>query len=370
MRSSLITILLIFSAFQTRLTAQNLPETGISGLYEVMLGVKDPAEAIKYFADFGFTVTDSAAITAEAAMRLYGVNSPLRAYRLQNGDIDSHGLLRLLVWAQPLGEGVGYSIPETIGSRMAVMKTDDIWRLYDIYSAARASKQLWLPTEPIADDLFGLNKDNKFDFHKRPILVRETAVYGEFFNHVFFQRYGYHIEGYGTINPKSPLKTSEFTHHDFFIEADSLEQVSYLSTCLGLKAEAKPTIDGDWLKGAARVFCMEPGYTHHYQGFVSPNNICGKLKFFIPRSDKPNRSKHQRLGELGITLHSFYVPDLQSVYALVKTDTRLTASTLLRNEFGEKSFVFSDQTGCTWQILEKKVVKNVPVKVLKMEFPK
>jgi hypothetical protein len=361
-------ITLLFLATLNLNAQTSLPETGISGLYEVMLAVKDPQEAIRYFADFGFTVTDSANISADRAKSMYGVATPLRSYRLQNGEIDSHGLLRLLVWASPLGEGVGYSIPETIGSRMAVMKTDDIWRLYDIYSAARASKQLWLPTEPIADDLFGLNKDNKFDFYKRPIWVRETAVYGEFFNHVFFQRYGYHIEGYGTVNPKSPLKTSEFTHHDFFIEADNLEQISYLSTCLGLKAEAKSTIDGDWLKGAARVFCMEPGYTHQYQGFVSPNNICGKLKFFIPRSDKPNRSKHQRLGELGITLHSFFVPNIALVFDLVKADARLTASQLQSNEFGEKSFIFSDKTGCSWQILEKKTTKHTPVKVLKMEF--
>lgn len=352
---------------QTAKAAQ-LPDTGISGVYEVMIGVKDKAEALRYFAEFGFTVADSAQLSADRALALYNVPSAVTSFRLQNGDVDSHGLLRLFVWEKPLGNGVGYSEPETIGSRMAVMKTSDIWRLYDIYSAARSAKQHWLPTEPIADDLFGLNKDNKFDFFKRPILVRENVVYGELINHVFFQRYGYHIEGYGTINPKAPLKTSEFTHHDFFIASDSMGALSYLSTCLGLKAEAEPTIDGDWLKGPKRVFVMADGYSHWYQGFVSPNNICGKLKFFIPRGVKPNRSKHQRVGELGITLHSFYVPSLQKVYDLVKADKRLKTTAIQKNEFGELSFLFSDQTGCTWQILEKTAIKKQPVKVLKTEF--
>lgn len=359
---------LFSSTFLPKTHAQSLPDTGISGVYEVMMGVKDKAEAIRYFAEFGFSVVDSARISADRAQMLYNVPSALTAYRLQNGDVDSHGLLRLFVWDKPLGNGVGYTIPETIGSRMAVMKTNDIWRLYDIYSAARASKQPWLPTEPIADDLFGLNKDNTFNFFKRPILVRENLVYGEFFNHVFFQRYGYHIEGYGTINPKTPLKTSEFTHHDFFIQGDNMETLSYLSTALGLKAEGAPEIDGDWLKGPKRVFVMEDGYSHLYQGFVSPNNICGKLKFFIPQSPKPDRSARQRVGELGITLHSFYVPDLKKVHDLVLADKRLKATAIQRNEFGELSFVFSDQTGCTWQIIEKKTVKNQPVKTLKMEF--
>lgn len=359
-------LILLFVCTQT--FAQTLPDTGISGVYEVMMGVKNRTEAIRYFGEFGFAVVDSAKISADRAQALYNVPSPLTSYRLQNGDVDSHGLLRIFVWEKPLGNGVGYSTPETIGSRMAVMKTSDIMRLYDIYSLARAAKQPWLPTEPIADDLFGLNKENKFDFFKRPALVRENAVYGEFFNHVFFQRSGYHIEGYGTINPKAPLKTSEFTHHDFFIQAENMEAISYLSTALGLKAEGAPEVDGDWLRGPKRVFMMEDGYTHWYQGFVSPNNICGKLKFFIPRAPKPNRSQHQRVGELGITLHSFYVPDLKKVHDLVLADKRLKATAIQRNEFGEWSFVFSDQTGCTWQIIEKKSVKKQPVKVLKVEF--
>jgi hypothetical protein len=347
-----------------------LPDTGISGLYEVVLAVKDKNFALRYFADYGFTVVDSASVDRATAEKLYKVPSALKSYRLQNGNTDSHGLLRLWVWERPLGEGVGYAQPEAIGQRLAVMKTTDIYRLFDLYSNARANKQPWLPSEPIADDLFGLNKsDGKFDWFKRPVLVRENCVYGAFFNHVFFQRYGYHIEGYGKVNDKAPLKTSEFTHHDFFIRADSMQQVSYLGTALGLKAEKEPEVDGDFLRGPERVFFMEPGYSHWYQGFVSPNNICGKLKFFIPRAPKPDLSARQRLGELGMTLHTFYTPRLQMVYDLVRADKRLTPTAIQKNEFGERSFVFTDQTGCTWQIIERTTApKNTPVTVLKFEM--
>jgi hypothetical protein len=360
---------IIFSFITLTTFAQaKLPETGISGVYEVMLAVKDANFAIKYFNEYGFRVTDSTAISAAQAQQIYGVNSGLKTYRMQNGGIDSHGLLRIWVWEKSLGDGIGYCIPETIGSRMAVMKTSDIVRLHDIYSTLRDKKEKWLPTEPVPDDLFGLNKPEKVNFFNRPVLVRENAVYGEFFTHVFFQRYGYEIPGYGTINPEAPLKTSELTHHDFFIKAESMEAINYLSNALGLKAEAEPEIDGDFQKGPKRVFIMENGYSHWYQGFVSPNNVCGKLKFFIPRGLKPDRSEHQRVGELGMTMHSFYTPKLEMVYDLVKKDTRLKATNIQKNELGERSFNFKDSAGVSWQIIEKFTTKNQPVTKLEFKF--
>ncbi len=339
---------------------QLLPDTGISGLYEVMIGTSDADYAKKYFADFGFKEVDRAVIGVEEALKIYGVESKLRSYRLQNGTIDSHGLLRILEWESPIGEGIGYTPVETIGSRIAVMMTYDIFRLFDIYQTAReVGKKPWLPTEPVVDDLFGLNTGDR-DFFKRPVLVRENAVYGAFFNHIFFQRYGYKIPGYGTVDAGTKLKTSEFTHHDFIIDAVSMEQMSYLSTALGLKAEEEPAIDGDWQKGPKQVFQMEPGFSHWYQGYVSPNNICGKLKFFIPRGDKTNKSEQQRIGEKGITLHSFYTSKLAMVHDLVRSH-KLKPSKIQENEFGEQSFLFSDTAGVSWQIIERtKEPANAP----------
>ena len=344
----------------------DLPDTGISGVYEVMIGVSELDYAQRYFEDFGFRIVDSATYTAAQAFELYGVKSALKAYRFQNGDIDSHGLLRVLVWEKPTGRGVGYAPPETIGQRMAVMRTNNIFRLVDIYEAAREAGEKWLPLEPIADDLFGLD-DQKKDFFNRPVIVRETGVYGEFFNHVFFQRFGYHIPGYGDIGAHSILKTSEFTHHDFIIKGD-INQLNYLQTVFGLKSEKPPEIDGDWQKGPKRVFQFQPGESHWYWGFVSPNNICGKLKFFVPLGNKLDRSEHQRPGELGITLHSFYTSTLNMVHRLAEQDPNLKVTKILTNEFGERSFVCSGPLGCFWQIIEKDTTKHRPLIELKFEL--
>jgi hypothetical protein len=362
-------IALLAFVFLNKTMAQTLPETGISGLYEVIMGVKDANYAIKYFNEFGFRVIDSVEMSEADALKLYGVKSKLKSYRMQNGEVDAHGLLRLFVWEKRLGDGVGYHVPETLGSRMAVMLTSDIFRLYDIFKAARdIGKEPWLPTEPIADDLFGLDGKEKNTFFKRPVYVRENAVYGAFFTHVFFQRYGYEIPGYGVINPNANLKTSEFTHHDFMIKAENMDCLRYLSEGLGMKPEKEPEIDGDWLKGPKRVFAMEYGTSHLYQGFVSPNDICGKLKFFIPQQYKPDRTEHQRIGELGITLHSFYTPKLKMVYDnLVKLNIKPTA--IQKNEFNENSFVFKGPDGVSWQIIEKLTpTKYTPVKKLEMKM--
>ena len=365
-----IVTLIFWGAWSILLTAQErqLPDTGISGIYEVMHAAADGQYGVRYFKEFGFHVVDSAYLSREEAMNIYGVPSALKSYRMQNGPVDCHGLIRIWEWEQPLGPGIGYGPAETIGSRMSVMMTTDIMRLYDVYMAARESKEKWMPTEPISDDLFGLNKETKNDLFKRPVLVRENAVYGEFFNHVFFQRSGYTIPGYGYINPEAPLKTSEFTHHDWIIKAASMEAIDYLESALGLKAEAPPSISGDWQKGPKRVFMMEDGYTHIYQGFVSPNNICGKLKFFIPKGVKPDRSANQRPGELGSTMHSFYTAKLEMVYQLVNKDKRLKVGKILKNEFGERCFNFHDEVGIHWQIIEKFSTQFQPVTKVSFEL--
>lgn len=340
---------------------RELPETRISGVYEVMVGTDDARQLVEYFTEFGFSIKKEARLDAQTAEKLYGVRSGLRSTRMQNGAVDSHGLLRILEWDQPLGPGVGYAPPETVGQRMAVMRTRDIFRLHDTFLDLRnKAGQPWLSTEPVFDDLYGLDT-GKISIKDRRVGVRENAVYGQVFNHVFFQRYGYTVPGYGTINEAAPLQTSEFTHHDFIVKGDLAEVTGYYMSVLGLRAENDPVIDGDWQKGPGRVFLMEPGESHWYRGFVSPNNVCGKLKFFSAMDPEHvrNRNRRQRVGELGITLHSLYTPELEFVHELA-TEHGLQPSAMLENEFSEQSFMFTGPDGVTWQILDQPIVRNEP----------
>jgi uncharacterized glyoxalase superfamily protein PhnB len=340
------------------LTAQTLPQTGISGVYEVMLATPTPQYDRAYFAEFGFRVVDSAKISAEQAFQIYGVKSALTAYRLQNGAIDAHGLLRLLVWDKPTGNGIGYSAPETVGRRMAVMHCRDIFRLTDIFRLERQNGKKWLVTEPAFDVIYKTSKTENPDFFNRQVGVRENAVYGEYFAHVFFQRYGYDVAGYGTINDQAPLSTSEFTHHDFIVKGDT-NAIKYYSNALGMRQESAVVLDGDWQRGPKQTFVMPDAYSHLYVGFVSPNDICGKLKFFFPQQPVPDKSAEQKIGALGISLHSFCTPKLDFVFDLVKKEG-IKPTNIQKNEFGERSFVFVGPDGVAWQIIERAAPKNPP----------
>jgi len=336
------------------------PATGISGVYEVMTGTGDAEPLIRYFAEFGYAVTAEGELSAGAAKRVYGVDSALKSYRLRNGDIDAHGLLRILEWAAPAGSGLGYAPPMTVGMRMSVMHVRDVFRLYDVFSDARAKGEPWLPTEPIYDDIYGLEKEVPGFFNRRTG-VREMAVYGGTFNHVFFQRYGYDVPGYGTIGDHAPLRSSEFTHHDFIVRGDLNEILSYYVQVLGLRAEqAAPVLNGDWQKGPRRVFDMQPGDSHWYMGFISPNNICGKLKFFAFNEPRADRSEQVFPGALGITLHSLWTPRLAMVHKLARRHG-LQPTAIRQNEFDERSFVFTGPDGVSWQIIERERAQRAPV---------
>jgi uncharacterized glyoxalase superfamily protein PhnB len=340
-----------------------LPDTEISGVYEVMVGVDDAELAMRYFVEFGYRLIGKARLQRAEAEAVYGVASAVTSYRLQNGAIDSHGLLRLLAWDEPLGPGVGYAPPETVGTRMAVMRTADIVRLADVFGDWRDQGETpLLIAGPVYDDLYDATSGAPDIFNRR-VGVREMAVYGSWFNHVFFQRYGYTIPGYGTLDTATPLQTSEFTHHDFFVAGDLDEVTAYYAAVFGLKPENdEAVIDGDWQAGPRAVFQMGPGRSHWYRGFVSPNNICGKLKFFSVHGlhAADDRSARQRPGELGITLHSLWTPKLALVHDLAGS-AGLSPSPIQNNEFGERSFLLSGPDGVTWQLIERSKASHQPV---------
>lgn len=340
------------------------PDTGVSGVFEVMVGVGDLNAAAAYFQEFGFVEVDRASLSATEALEIYGVESALRSVRMQNGTTTTHGLVRLLSWESPLSDGVGYAPPMTLGQRLSVMRTHDIFRLDDIYRDAAAGGEAWLVVEPVFDDLYA-GTEGSLDFFNRRVGVRESSIYGSWFNHVFFQRYGYTIPGYGIIHEDSPLQTSEFTHHDFIIGGDIHEATAHYETVLGFRREAEPVVNGAWQRGPQRIFQLEPGASHWYVGFVSPNNVSGKLKFFVPRDPRGDRRHRALPGHLGMTIYSVYTPRIEMVHELAGQHG-LSPTSIRSNEFGEDSFLFVGPDGVAWQVLRDDGQRGMPVEVFEL----
>lgn len=338
--------------------------TGISGVYEVIIGVRDLDFAMQYFREFGFRLNATGYLTRFAAEMMYGVPSAVKSYRLQNGNIDSHGLIRLMVWEDPPGPGIGYAEPGTIGSRMMGMLTNDVYYLHDIYASARRAGESWLVTPPVVQYPLG---DPGGGFFERPIIGREMAVYGNLCNHLFFQRNGYTVPGYGNIHHSTRLGTSEVTNHDFFVMIDSLQQLNYLVDVLGLEADGEPSLNGEWLDAPRELYLLNPGETYLFQSWQSPNNVCGKIRYFMPTGDKPNRSDRQKLGREGITGHTFYTPYMERLWLAVQ-DAGLKPGPVGPNEFGERGFVFRGPEGATWQIIERtRPPANEPIPFLHLQ---
>lgn len=341
------------------------PDTGISGVFEVMVGVRDLEAGAAYFREFGFVEVDSASLSRAEALEVYGVESALTSVRMQNGATATHGLVRLLYWESPLSDGVGFAPPMTLGQRLSVMRTRDIFRLDDIFRDAKFTGEPWLVVEPVFDDLYA-GTEGRLDFFNRRVGVRESSIYGSWFNHVFFQRYGYTIPGYGMIHDDSPLQTSEFTHHDFVIGGDIDEATAHYETVLGFKREAEPVVNGSWQRGPQRIFQLEPGTSHWYVGFVSPNNVAGKLKFFVPRDPRGDRRCLALPGHLGMTIYSLYTPRIELVHELASRHG-LSPTRVRENEFGEDSFLFIGPDGVAWQVLRDDGQRGLPVDVFRIQ---
>lgn len=322
----------------------------MSGVYEVIIGVSDAEEGIRYFKELGYRLIQTGYMTAIAAEMLYGVPSAVKSYRLQNGNVDSHGLIRLVVWEKPLSQSVGYSPPGSVGTRLLGMVTTDIFNLYDIYQDARESGEIWLPTLPFRQSL--TQDTGPAGFYDRQYTYREMAVYGPWVNHLFTQRYGYTVPGYGNIHLATRLNTSEIVHHDFWVQIDSMAQLSYLERILGFIPDQDPYFSGDFHPSAAHLYHLKPGEAFWAQDYSSPNNIGGKLRFFVPLFTRTAKPLQPMPGRNGVCAHTFYTPHIDLVWnAAVKEKLRVTP--ISPNEFGERCFIFRGPEGTTWQVIHR-----------------
>ena len=76
--------------------------------------------------------------TAEKSKKLYGVNSALRSIRLYHQNSD-HGLIRLMIWENPINEGLGISSMKVNGNRWATTLTNDSLNILNHAELAEAA---------------------------------------------------------------------------------------------------------------------------------------------------------------------------------------------------------------------------------------
>ncbi|MDX2240630.1 MAG: hypothetical protein NW224_08105 [Leptolyngbyaceae cyanobacterium bins.302] len=321
----------------------------ISGIFENCIGSSDIEAALQYWAEFGYREIQRGDLSANAAAQLYGYSSDLTAIRLQNGQAQDHGLIRVMQWQEPRNPGLGNALPLTIGSRWFASLVQDIFTVADAYSDDKALGGNWLMTEPTRA-IEGVGKPAT-SFYDRFVGVRELFVIGAETRQAFFQRYNYTRPGYGTISPDSPLGASEGTHSSI-VTADHTQATFYAEVFGLVPLDFNGKRSGYQNPSTRQTLMLDAGQEFYLSAFVSPNTTVGMLQVYSPLYATPDQRDLAQPGALGLSLFTYQVQTLQPIYDRVHASAATAVTPITQNEFGEPSFGLIAPDGTYWVIVE------------------
>jgi hypothetical protein len=354
------TLVGFFSILLAPLSAAASEKPKIGGVFELGIGTTDALPMIQYWQQFGYRVGETGELTEDQALQLYGVSSRVRSIRLRHQDED-HGLIRLMEWRQPLGDGLGLTPMKALGNRWGAMVTRDV---YSILNHAEDAEQLGLPVlfvEPQRQEIYPLGGD------RRPFLdpvacVREMLLIQPLTRQILFQRYGYELPLYGRIAEDSPMRTSPVTHAGL-VHQGGRELLDFYDGVLGLLRARDSGHASTYDDGAARnIFALKPGESYTSVDFDDPRSVptdlqrvrSGRLKIirFPEGVEMPDLRQRSRPGYLGLTLYTYRVLELDEVRSRVVQSDASELTPVVVNEFGERSFSFVAPDGYFWTLVE------------------
>lgn len=336
-------------------------QPAIQGVYENIIGSSNREASLRYWAQLGYGPVAEGQLERQAAFALYGVDSALQSVRLRNGNTATHGHVRLMCWQEPPAPGLEQVRPLTVGSRWFASRTADIVAVRDAYMDAIQAGERWTVSDLIRNIIVVGHEAE--GFYDRFQGVREMMVLGQEVRQVYFQRYGYHVPGYGTIEPDAPLPVSEATHSSIVIA--NLSQVSFYVDVLGLKQEqvvdappAAPdprpdvTIRGN--SEGLSVLMRRAGEVYHFSTLVASSDTAGvgRIYVFQPQDTAPNLQSCARPGVTGLCLLTYRVRDLATYHQRLSQSAASNLTPILPNEFGEPTLCFDAPDGTAWSLIE------------------
>ena len=327
----------------------NSEQHTIQGIYEVCIGVNEPISAIQYWQQFGYRIGNTGELNAAQANKLYGVNSALRSIRLYHQNSD-HGLIRLMIWQNPINEGLGISSMKVKGNRWATTLTNDSLNILNHAELASSAGETIKYTNPRWEVIY--NKDRK----SRPFLdetvgVREMLLLQPLTRQVIFQRFGYDLPHYGNINENSPFKTSQFTHMGMIVQDDSKEILNFYAEGLGL-LRVRDDVETSYESSLAgrEIFDLQPGEKFFVTAFDEPRSSATDIfaarsgRLYIIRFPESMTLKEEfekaRSGCLGMCLYTYRVSDINHYFERIQSTSAKNITAIENNEFGETSFSF------------------------------
>ena len=104
----------------------------------------------------------------EDTNELYGVEAPLKSYRLRCGNLDTHGNLRIFVWDKSIiKESPRFTNTLSPGNRWVTQRTEDIFGVTYAYDDCAKRGEKWIVSDLVRNYLgaTGVGK-NFYDRYK------------------------------------------------------------------------------------------------------------------------------------------------------------------------------------------------------------
>jgi hypothetical protein len=336
----------------------------IGGVYEAGIGTRasDVERQLAYWKQFGFTPGAEGSLGPEQARALYGVDSALRSIRLLHQDAD-HGLLRLLVWEKPTGEGLGLAPMKVRGGRWTAMLTADVYNLLNHAEDARAAG---LPVHfvPPQKQIIYRVPGTPRPFLDAVPYVREMALIQPLTRQILFQRFSYSLPLYGRIARDSFFRSSQVTHFGL-VTTGGPEPLDFYDRVLGLlRVRTAGAHESSYeQEGPRNIFGLLPGERYFTADFDDPRSSpsdpqqmrSGRLKICRFPADVaiPDRLSQSRPGALGYTLYTIRARGLVELRRRVEAGGASGVTGIRPNEFGESSFSFVAPDGYFWTLIER-----------------
>lgn len=333
------------------------PPTVVGGIYEVGAGVPDAEAAIAHWQLFGYRVGESGTLDAKSAASLYGVDSALTSVRLRHQDAD-HGLVRLMVWERPTGDGLGFSPIRAQGNRWTVAKTTNAIEvanhaaMYERQGGAIAyneprfnSRTFGASPVPFRDPQMGVREFHLFLSHSRQVVM---------------QQFGFDMPLYGRINPDSLFQSSQFTHFGICIYSDDAAPFDFYDQVLGLKRSAEHKYVARKEDPPAQSIPLADGEVMYHSDIDDPRSgdalheqRSGRLRTFrfTTASATEDLSALSRPGNLGYSLYTYRVDDIAAMHARVKESGATEVSDVVADEFGRPAFSLVAPDGYFWTLM-------------------
>ncbi len=330
----------------------------LTGVFEVCIGVPDLDEAIAHWRSFGFSPIADGELDDASAAALYGVPSALKSIRLGHGQADS-GLIRLMQWDQPLGDGLGLAPLRATGCRWSVQRTEDLMLLWNHVEVLVARGATIGTTGPEINARLTGNAATSHPLKEAFPASRNLQLFQPHYQQVVMQRFNIDVSAYGVIDADSLFRTTELCH--MAVVTRDRASVDFYAERLGFRRGSELTIGHNPDSVATRMFDLQPeeelteiNCENPRSGEAANEIRAGRLRVFYLNSNEPEQDLRgiAQFGQLGYCGYTGLVPNI--TYAHQVLDDLDTPPTVVQyNEFDEDSFAFSAPDGYAWALINR-----------------